>query len=127
MRRTHTEECDIKRESSDKMPSSSSFASHDNDCGPHIAVTTPSSFLSVDEAPKMGPHPRKDEPTPNSKSNMVQRANELVARLESEGKPIIGSEVMKEFSVDYMKAYDILTEAGFKMTTDKHEIMGFRI
>jgi len=123
----HKEKCDIKRESSDKMPSSSSFASHDNDCGPHIAVTTPSSFLSVDEAPKMGPHPRRDEPTPNSKSNMVQRANELVARLESEGKPIIGSEVMKELGVDYSKANEILTEAGLKMTTDKDEIMGFRI
>ena len=34
---------------------------------------------------------------------------------------------MKEFGVDYSKAKDILTEAGFKMTTDKDEIMGFRI
>jgi len=33
---------------------------------------------------------------------------------------------MKEFSVDYSKANEILTEAGFKMTTDKDE-EGFRI
>ncbi|HQP56665.1 MAG TPA: hypothetical protein PLN83_11190 [Syntrophorhabdus sp.] len=117
----------IRKGDEEKNPSSLSLPSQDIESACHIAVTTPSSFLSVDEAPQMGPHPRKDEPTPNSKSNMVQRANELVARLESEGKPIIGSEVMKEFGVDYSKAKDILTEAGFKMTTDKDEIMGFRI
>ncbi len=29
---------------------------------------------------------------------------------------------MNEFGVDYQKANDILTEAGFKMTTDMDEI-----
>ncbi len=61
--------CDIKRESSNKMPSSSSFASLDNDCSLHKAVTTPLSSLSEDDAPKMGPHPRRDAPTQSGKSN----------------------------------------------------------
>lgn len=59
----YKEKCDIKRESNDKTPSSSSFASLDNDYCPHSAVTTPSLLLGRDDdAPKIGPHPRRDEP-----------------------------------------------------------------
>jgi hypothetical protein len=67
----HKEKCDIKSESSDKTPSSPSIASLGNDCGPHIAVTSPSSSPSDDDAPKMGPHPRKEEPTPTKSVNPI--------------------------------------------------------
>jgi hypothetical protein len=39
--------------------------------------------------------------------------------LESEGKPIIESELIKEYGVDYLKAADLLIEAGLKKTNDK--------
>jgi len=74
-REEDTSECDTKRESIRKRPSSPSSPSLDSESGCHMTVTQPSSFLALNDGmPTIGLHPRKDLPTPGRKSDKQKEA-----------------------------------------------------